>query len=135
MTQEITKYDPSKLMDAVRDRIKAEFVGLIPDTTWHDMVKAEVDGFFRERAGYATPSLSPFREIVYSELKHEVVQRLKAYFGTLEWLDRWDSEGKPLLSEGIEAMLISLIPQVQKAIFGEIAQQIVSDFASRIRSY
>lgn len=31
---EVEKFDPSKLMDGVRDRIKATFVALIPDDQW-----------------------------------------------------------------------------------------------------
>lgn len=39
---EIEKFDPSKLMDGVRDRIKATFVSLIPDEMWDAMVEKEI---------------------------------------------------------------------------------------------
>ena len=42
MENQIEKFDPSKLMDGVKDRIKATFVSLIPDNAWSDMVEKEL---------------------------------------------------------------------------------------------
>ena len=39
---EVEKFDPSKLMDGVRDRIKSTFVSLIPDEAWNSMVEKEI---------------------------------------------------------------------------------------------
>lgn len=39
---QLQKFDPSKLMDGVRDRIKATFVSLIPDDAWDSMVEKEI---------------------------------------------------------------------------------------------
>ncbi len=38
----IEKFDPSKLMDGVKDRIKSTFVSLIPDGAWEAMVEKEI---------------------------------------------------------------------------------------------
>lgn len=40
--QQIEKFDPSKLMEGVKDRIKATFVSLIPDDMWNQMVEKEI---------------------------------------------------------------------------------------------
>lgn len=42
MANEIEKFDPSKLMNGVKDRIKATFVSLIPDDMWNAMVEKEI---------------------------------------------------------------------------------------------
>lgn len=42
MENQIEKFDPSKLMDGVKDRIKATFVSLIPDDAWNSMVEKEL---------------------------------------------------------------------------------------------
>ena len=42
MANDIEKFDPSKLMDGVKDRIKATFVSLIPDEMWNAMVEKEI---------------------------------------------------------------------------------------------
>ena len=46
MENQIEKFDPSKLMDGVKDRIKATFVSLIPDDAWNSMVEKELYVFF-----------------------------------------------------------------------------------------
>ena len=45
---QVQKFDPATLMQGVKDRIKATFVSLIPEEQWEEMVKKEVDKFFRE---------------------------------------------------------------------------------------
>ena len=42
MDNNIEKFDPSKLMDGVKDRIKSTFVSLIPDEMWNAMVEKEI---------------------------------------------------------------------------------------------
>ena len=38
----IENFDPSKLMDGIKDRIKSTFVSLIPDDAWEKMVEKEI---------------------------------------------------------------------------------------------
>lgn len=42
MGNDIEKFDPSKLMEGVKDRIKATFVSLIPDEAWDQMLEKEI---------------------------------------------------------------------------------------------
>lgn len=42
MENQVEKFDPSKLMDGVKDRIKSTFVSLIPDDAWEKMVEKEI---------------------------------------------------------------------------------------------
>lgn len=46
MTEQLEKFDPSTLMQGVKDRIKATFVSLIPDPQWDQIVQKEIDAFF-----------------------------------------------------------------------------------------
>ena len=48
MDDKIEKFDPSTLMQGVKDRIKATFVSLIPDGQWEELVQKEIDAFFNE---------------------------------------------------------------------------------------
>ena len=38
----VEKFDPQKMMEGVKDRIKATFVSLIPDEAWNQMVEKEI---------------------------------------------------------------------------------------------
>lgn len=44
----VEKFDPSQLMQGVKDRIKATFVSLVPDDQWEKMVEREIKAFFEE---------------------------------------------------------------------------------------
>ena len=59
MENQIEKFDPSKLMDGVRDRIRATFVSLIPDDAWNSMVEKELYVF-------TTGKIIPHHECDYS---------------------------------------------------------------------
>ena len=48
MDNTVEKFDPSTLMQGVKDRIKSTFVSLIPDDQWDSMVQKEIDAFFNE---------------------------------------------------------------------------------------
>lgn len=58
--QQIEKFDPSKLMDGVKDRIKATFVSLIPDEMWSQMVEKEIYIF-------TTGKIVPHHDVDYSQ--------------------------------------------------------------------
>jgi len=90
METNVQTYDPSKLMEMVRDRIRATYVSLIPDTQWTAMVQQVVDDFFKEgnQQYYDRKSHSPFKGLVYEELEkksREIVQNFLASISSTEW--------------------------------------------------
>lgn len=58
--QQVEKFDPSRLMEGVKDRIKSTFVSLIPDEIWNQMVEKEIYIF-------TTGKIIPRHEIDYSQ--------------------------------------------------------------------
>ena len=57
--QQVERFDPSRLMEGVKDRIKSTFVSLIPDEMWSNMVEKEIYIF-------TTGKIIPHHEIDYS---------------------------------------------------------------------
>jgi hypothetical protein len=94
MGTEIEKFDPSKLMDGVKERIRATFVSLIPDAAWDQMVKGVVDEFMTDRRSWSdSHQPSPFKTEILRLLKEEVGKRVQAYFSTPEWENQWRTDG------------------------------------------
>lgn len=60
MENTVEKFDPSKLMEGVKDRIKATFVSLIPDDAWEQMLEKEIYIF-------TTGRIIPHHDIDYSK--------------------------------------------------------------------
>lgn len=115
MSESLEKYDPSKIMDVVRDRIKAEFVTMIPDEAWSEIVK-----------GIVTKFRSPGGELdkmVWAEMSVEVTRRMATFFQTPEWGNQWGSGGP--VSDQVKALLVSHLPGIIEASFGNLLQQIV----------
>lgn len=107
--KQIEKFDPSTLMQGVKDRIKSTFVSLIPDEQWEQMVKAEVDGFFTKKdIGYSSSKqyASNFELLVRDEINKEAKKRLVEYLSSPEFQVMWDTNGLPIASEEVKKMFI-----------------------------
>ena len=84
------KYDPAKLIETVRERIRDTYVSLIPEEQWTQMVKKEVDSFFAiKEQGYHNKNMtSTFQQVVYNELELKAKEIAKQYFNSIsnhEW--------------------------------------------------
>jgi hypothetical protein len=103
-TTAVQPYDPARLMDAVRDRIKAEFVGLIPEDAWRQMVDAEIKRFFARTTvqtnyGRDTETRpSPFESLV-AEMMRERSKELVRQALEAQWDNTTQEHASPLLAE------------------------------------
>lgn len=105
---QVQKFDPATLMQGVKDRIKATFVSLIPEEQWEEMVKKEVDKFFREYEirGDGRRYVSDFSSLVTSLLKEECERRMKEYLGSSEFQTIWADNGQKTINHAIREMMI-----------------------------
>lgn len=89
MSNEIEKFDPSRLMEGVKDRVKATFVSLIPDAQWEQMIKTECDKFFqpfKERNYYdrSKDLYSDFQMVCISVMQEVAKEKIIAYLEKYE---------------------------------------------------
>lgn len=69
----VQKFDPSTLMQGVKDRIKSEFVSLIPDEQWNEMVQKEINDFFKEKdTGYSNRTYASDFSILVRDIVIEI---------------------------------------------------------------
>lgn len=136
MSGEVSTYDPAKLMDAVRDRIKAEFVSLIPEDAWKKLVDAEVKKFFETTAdnGYSQNRTfpSPFGKIVWEELDKETRVRVKALLESSEWAEEWDGQGGRRASETVKKLITEKSGEILTNVIGGAIQQTIEAMRTRI---
>lgn len=132
----IAPYDATKLMDAVRDRIKAEFIGLIPEDAWKAMVAAEVKKFFEAKPspGYYENRNMPsdFQKTVWDELEKETRARMKTFLSSPEWNTRWEGDGKKDVSEAVEKIVVEKSGDILAAILKGAIQSTVEEMRRRI---
>jgi len=112
MAEEMQKFDPATLMQGVKDRIKATFVSLIPDDQWDQMVKKEVDDYFRLYSyGYRNENTSHFTTTVRDVLQKEVYKRVQEVLSSPEFDIEWNGD-KQSLTGVIKDELIRKAPEI-----------------------
>ena len=133
MSEQIEKFDPAKLMDGVRDRIKATFVSLIPDDQWERLVKKEIDDFFMERvnqSSYHNHNYSYFGEMVRKELVLLTTEKVRKLVIEKYVSSGWDNDG-PILSEALQEELEKAAPKMLKTIFAQLLRDTMNQMGVR----
>ena len=150
MCKEIEKFDPSTLMQGVKDRIKATFVSLIPDTKWEEMVEAEVDAFFNveqkitiaEKAkhtggfhstNYQTMELNqtPFRALVWEHCSTLTVQYLKGKISQEYFNSKWGASEEDL-DEKMKGFIVEAAPIAMAKFFERLIFNATQDLRNSI---
>lgn len=106
--KEIEKFDANKAMQSVKEKIKDAFVSLIPDSQWDEMVKKELDDYFkvREDNNYNQNRYgSNFTRDVHALLKEEIDSRVKNYLAT-NFTTVWFHNGIAICDSKIEEMIV-----------------------------
>lgn len=136
MSSNIEKFDPSTLMQGVKDRIKATFVSLIPDEQWDQMVQLEVDKFFREeidiKSNYNSTRYSSFELLVNQSLEEECKKRLHEYMSGPEFESKWNGYGKATASESIKKAMIDNSGEILAGMFAGMFNQFAMQFRNSI---
>jgi hypothetical protein len=134
MTNDLEKFDPSKLMNGVRDRIKATFVSLIPDAQWEQLVQAEADKFFKpfvERPYHdRTKELfSDFQLVCLSVMQEIGKEKMKEYLAKYE-NNIW-SGNEVKVNDHLKQLLTEHASDILAGLIGHRVQQVVNDMKNR----
>lgn len=120
----VTKFDPARLMDAVRDRIKAEFVALIPEDAWHKLIDGIVVEFM----------VKGLKELVIEELKKEVGKRLCEYFSSQEWNGQWNMHTQNTdAGEQARKIITENVPAIVTAAIGYAFQGVIDGMRNNLQ--
>ena len=98
MSDEITQWKPEDAIKSVRDKIRAEFVNLIPPDVFTKMVEAEIKAFTAEKpsgSGYGYNSErrpSDFASVVISVLTEETKAEVKKLLESASWCEQWNGQ-------------------------------------------
>jgi uncharacterized membrane-anchored protein YjiN (DUF445 family) len=112
MSNQVEKFDPSTLMQGVKDRIKATFVSLIPDDKWEEMVQQEITRYFQSipNSRYRD-NMSEFSWTVYEAINEHVKQLIKETLANPEFQVNWNN-GNATVSEVIQEQIVKRAPEI-----------------------
>jgi len=111
--EQVQKFDPSTLMQGVRDRIKATFVSLIPDEQWEQMVETEMKSFFyatTDRWGNVTKS--QFKDVLDAELARRSREAINALLNKDDFMINYSGSGPELVTDYIRKELVANAPDL-----------------------
>lgn len=134
MENQIKSFDANEAMKSVREKIKDSFVSLIPDEQWNQMVKKELDEYFKEReegAGYRMYA-SVFTKDVHSVLSEEVKFKVKEYLLN-NFNDIWYDNGVPICNEKVEEIITRNAGKIFSDMIGATIQQALSSAGYNLR--
>ena len=128
----IEAFDPKKLAEGVRERIRATFVSLIPEEHWDQMIQKESDEYFRKKErsrGYGyDQKVSDFELLVRQELNAECKKRMRVYLDSPEFVSTWDIHGQPVASEAVKNMMVDnaglILANMFSGMFSQMMEQI-----------
>lgn len=128
MESEMKKFDPSTIMDGVKDKIRLEFANLIPENVWEEMVKQEVNYFFykKQDEGYSSRrSSTQFQRVCNSLLEEECRKRFKEYLNSSDFQATYKTNGQPIASEAVKKFIVENSGEVLANFFGSMMQSAI----------
>lgn len=133
---EVEVFNPDKLMDGVKDRIKATFVSLIPDENWEQLVSKVIKDFMtikEKSSGYGSNTIieSDFEAVVKGVMREHLKEA--AQIAVIEFMDSgWDSEkGHYIVNEQIKKMIVDNAGKIFANIIGDGVQQVVNNLRNQ----
>jgi hypothetical protein len=135
MVQEIEKFDPSTLMQGVKDRIKATFMSLIPDDKWGEMVDAEIKKFFELKDGLneyhsRNSKTSHFTDVVFQVLTDECKKRCTEILNHPDFVTNW-SGNKETVSETLKKRLVDNMPEIMASMMENMMANAIQQLKNR----
>lgn len=154
MSEQIEKFDPSTLMQGVKDRIKATFVSLIPDAQWEIMVQKEIDAFFNETQkiifserkkdvegryhteNYATVEIqmTPFRQMVWELCAEKTIVLLKEKITNEYFNNLWEPTPEQL-NENLKKIIVEAAPLATLKFFESMMFKMTTSLQNAIREH
>lgn len=131
MNNQIEKFDPSSLMQGVKDRIKATFVSLIPDDQWEKLCEKEVHSFFEDRKEtyshreYKSDFQMTCRTVLNEIAKEKITEALKSYDSSI-----WNNN-QLVINEELKKVLIANASEILISMIGSQVQAVINNMKQR----
>ncbi|MBO9108740.1 hypothetical protein J5288_08495 [Agrobacterium sp. S2/73] len=136
MTNDISPL--SAVQDNIKEKIKAEFVNLIPDEMWTAMVCSVVADFTsdvrKNHYGHETgEQISPFKKIIRDEIEATIKASLKAKLDEVG-APRWGAMGERVMSDAMKKMIEDHFEALLVSVNAGMVQMTVMSAVNNLRN-
>ena len=134
MENSVEKFDATKALQSVKEKIKDSFVSLIPDDQWNEMVKKEIDSYFQVKdEGYGERGRSSnFTREVHTCLQEEVRVKVKEYL-QVNFNAVWYNNGVPVCNSKVEEIITQNAGKILSDMIGGTIQAALNQAGFSIR--
>lgn len=133
---EITKFNPSDYVDAIKSKIKSAIVDAIPEAMWNDLIKAEIKKMFEPtivpgRYGERdTTGPSEFTRTVMDVFKDKLRAHVKDVLESPEWHAQWEGT-KAQAGELLGKLLVENAGSIISGWLGSAFSHIISSMPNK----
>lgn len=122
----------------IQDRIKSEFVNLIPDEVWEQMVASVVNDFTRDpppkdQYGRSTGAMSPIKAIIHKAIEDQVraavAEKLNLYTQP-----EWDERGQALINKAMRTLIEENFEALLLSVNGGMVSMMVNTAMQNLRN-
>lgn len=124
------------IQDKIRDRIRADFVELMPEDVWGKMVESVVETFTnpeKDHYGRATGKPSPLHQLIAKEIEELARQSINQELAKLD-AGYWNSYGGKTASEAVMKMVTENMTDIMASIQSSMANMMVANAVAAIRN-
>jgi len=119
----------STLKDKIAEKIRAQFVELIPDDTWSQMVEAEIKWFTTGKEHYhnSRQYVSPLQDDIRKALHVLAKDAIEKALSDAKWLGQYGPNGEALASEAVTKLVTENATTIVAQVFGSAVQGAVQN--------
>ncbi|MDH7801292.1 MULTISPECIES: hypothetical protein [unclassified Rhizobium] len=125
----------SQVQENIRNKIKAEFVNLIPDEMWSAMVASVVEDFtsnVEERYGRMEKRESPMKRMIREEIEAQVKASIKAKIDALGQ-STWDGLGERIMSDAMNKLIAEHFETVLASVNAGMTSMMINAAINNLR--
>ncbi len=128
--EELANIDTIK--DRIKDRIQTEFVSLIPEEAWSNLVAKEVEWFTTAKGeNYAsTAKPSPLQTLVRCELESRFKEQISKTLSDMR--GGWNRNGRSTPSDAVTKMVKEIAPELWELAVAGVVQQAIDGFRNSL---
>lgn len=128
MSEDIVKHSVDSIKERIVNKIRADFVELVPDDHWDQLVQGELDNFLKVPS-YPSGAVAPLNGMIRDAFKEIFLEKIKQELSKPEWTGLF-------MPNGIEAseMITKLIRENADVLVASMTGNFVQGIVERIKN-
>jgi hypothetical protein len=130
MSTEIAKFDPNKLAEQLKDKIRFDLVNFLPDEVWQQMLSREIKAFL----DVADKSPHNLRTVVREVLAQNAKAKILEILNDPDWQNTYDYTNNGSVKEKVGEAILDMMKNNMGEIFASMLSEVMAKVVNNIRN-